>query len=79
MGRNDPDTSDPNSLPDTKSVSARLNRALNPKQEAAGVSVRADGTIRVVTDWGYTYCIKPLDEGQIEDPGEDIRVSMVCR
>ncbi|MET0027257.1 MAG: hypothetical protein ABW101_06430 [Candidatus Thiodiazotropha sp.] len=79
MGRTVTDASERISLPDHKSVSARLNRALNPKQESAGVSVRADGTTRVVTDWGYTYCIKPLDEGQIADPGEDLRVSMICR
>ncbi|MET0066554.1 MAG: hypothetical protein ABW076_09435 [Candidatus Thiodiazotropha sp.] len=79
IARTIPDSAVRENHSDSTSVAARLDRALNPKREAAGVSVRADGTTRVVTDWGYSYCIKPLEEGQIVDPGEDIRVSMVCR
>ncbi len=79
MARTMPDASDQDSPQDATSVSARLDRALNPKREAPGVTVREDGTTRVVTEWGYTYCIKPLEDGQIVDPGEDIRVSMYCR
>ncbi len=74
-----PETSEPKRHRDTTSVSARLDRALNPRREAPSVSVLADGTTRVVTEGGYSYCIKPLDDGQIVDPGEDMRVMMYCR
>jgi outer membrane biosynthesis protein TonB len=73
-----PETSDPKRHKDTTSVSARLDRALNPRRKTPGVSVLADGTTRVVTEGGYSYCIKPLDDGQILDPGDDMRVMMYC-
>ncbi|MEJ2611778.1 MAG: hypothetical protein P8179_17300 [Candidatus Thiodiazotropha sp.] len=63
---------------DETSVSAILNKALNPHREAPGVSNLADGTIRVVTKQGYTYCIKPMDDGKINGPEDDIRVSVYC-
>ncbi|ODB84734.1 hypothetical protein A3195_02075 [Candidatus Thiodiazotropha endoloripes] len=61
------------------SVSATLDQALNPKREAPNLSTRADGTIRVVTEQGYTYCIKPLDDWRIVDPQDDMRVSAFCK
>ncbi|MET0081202.1 MAG: hypothetical protein ABW119_22335 [Candidatus Thiodiazotropha lotti] len=61
------------------SVAAILDRALNPKQEAPNISTLADGTTRVVTEQGYTYCIKPLDDWRIVDPQDDMRVSAFCK
>ena len=61
------------------SVSAILDRALNPKRESPGITTQADGTTRVVTENGLTYCIKPLDDWKIVDPEDDMRVSMYCR
>ncbi|MES9851628.1 MAG: hypothetical protein ABW170_07340 [Candidatus Thiodiazotropha sp. L084R] len=61
------------------SVSAILDRALNPKRESPGITTQADGTTRVVTEKGFTYCIKPLDDWKIVDPEDDMRVSMYCR
>ena len=60
------------------SVSAILDRALNSPKEAAGVMSLSDGTIRVVTEQGYTYCIKPLDDWRINGPADDMRVSVYC-
>ncbi|MBV2119900.1 MAG: hypothetical protein KUF74_00440 [Candidatus Thiodiazotropha sp. (ex Ctena orbiculata)] len=64
---------------DKNSVSAILGQALNPKREAANISTRVDGTTRVVTEQGYTYCIKPLDDWRIVDPQDDMRVSAFCK
>jgi hypothetical protein len=64
--------------PNSDSVSAILDRALNPKREAPGITTQADGTTRVVTEMGFTYCIKPLDDWKIIDPGDDMRVSVYC-
>ncbi|MCG7989202.1 MAG: hypothetical protein JAZ20_02000 [Candidatus Thiodiazotropha weberae] len=61
------------------SVSAILDQALNPKREAPNISTLADGTTRVVTEQGYTYCIKPLDDWRIVDPQDDMRVSAFCK
>lgn len=65
--------------PNSDSVSAILDRALNPKREAAGITTQADGTTRVVTEKGFTYCIKPLDDWKIINPGDDMRVSVYCK
>ncbi|MCG7944996.1 MAG: hypothetical protein N0C84_01470 [Candidatus Thiodiazotropha taylori] len=64
---------------DINSVSAILDQALNPKREAANISTLVDGTTRVVTEQGYTYCIKPLDDWRIVDPQDDMRVSAFCK
>ncbi|MCG8037330.1 MAG: hypothetical protein JAZ19_09845 [Candidatus Thiodiazotropha taylori] len=64
---------------DKNSVSAILDQALNPKREAANISTLVDGTTRVVTEQGYTYCIKPLDDWRIVDPQDDMRVSAFCK
>ena len=61
------------------SVSAILDQTLNPKREAPNISTLADGTTRVVTEQGYTYCIKPLDDWRIIDPQDDMRVSAFCK
>ncbi|MCG7982299.1 MAG: hypothetical protein JAY90_06030 [Candidatus Thiodiazotropha lotti] len=61
------------------SVSAILDQALNPTREAPNISTLADGTTRVVTEQGYTYCIKPLDDWRIVDPQDDMRVSAFCK
>ncbi|MES9993200.1 MAG: hypothetical protein ABW098_14690 [Candidatus Thiodiazotropha sp.] len=63
----------------TDTVSAILQRALNKPRETPGVSTQADGTIRVVTENGFTYCVKPLDDWRIIDPEDDLRVSVYCK
>lgn len=60
------------------SVSAILERALNKPREKPGVHTQADGTTRVVTEHGFTYCIKAIDDWRIMDPEDDLRVSMYC-
>jgi hypothetical protein len=59
-------------------VSAILDKALNPQREAPGITTQADGTTRVVTKQGNTYCIKPSEDWRILDPHDDIRVSVYC-
>ena len=60
------------------SISAILERALNKPREKPGVHTQADGTTRVVTKHGYTYCIKAIDDWRIIDPEDDLRVSTYC-
>ncbi|MES9812750.1 MAG: hypothetical protein AB2765_14280 [Candidatus Thiodiazotropha endolucinida] len=60
-------------------VSAALERVLNKPLETPGIYTQADGTTRVVTEQGFTYCIKALNDWRILDPGEDMRVSMYCK
>ncbi|MET0108930.1 MAG: hypothetical protein ABW084_08545 [Candidatus Thiodiazotropha sp.] len=60
-------------------VSAILERALNKPRKTPGVYTQADGTTRVVTEYGLSYCIKALDDWRIIDPGDDMRVSMYCK
>jgi hypothetical protein len=60
------------------SMSTIFNRAFDNKREAPNISTLADGTTRVVTDWGNTYCIKALDDWKIIDPQDDMRVSVFC-
>ncbi|MEW8509100.1 MAG: hypothetical protein AB2598_20660 [Candidatus Thiodiazotropha sp.] len=59
-------------------LSAILRRALNKPHETPGVYTQADGTTRVVTENGFTYCVKPLDDWRIVDPEDDMRVSVYC-
>ncbi len=62
----------------TKPIESTLAEALNPKREPAGVSTLSDGRIRVVTEWGLVYCIRPQDEARIEGPEDNLPVSMIC-
>jgi hypothetical protein len=60
-------------------IESKLSKALNPKREPAGVSTLADGTTRVVTDWGHVYCIPPEDENGIPGPEDNMPLSKLCR
>ncbi|MCU7918379.1 MAG: hypothetical protein KZQ95_08460 [Candidatus Thiodiazotropha sp. (ex Epidulcina cf. delphinae)] len=71
------DTSD--AKKDSSSISSKLDKALNKPREAPGVSMLSDGTTRVVTEYGATYCIKPKDDLRINRPEDDINVSMFCK
>lgn len=64
---------------ETSSVSVKLDRALNKSQETPGVYSLSDGTTRVVTEFGTTYCIQPIDDWRIIGPEDDMRVSMYCK
>jgi len=63
----------------TPSISSKLDRALNPPREPPGVRTMADGTLRVVTEFGTTYCIRPKEDWRILGPEDDLPVSMTCR
>ena len=56
-----------------------LDRALNPKRETPGVKTRADGTLRVVTEQGLVYCVKPTEAWRFPGPGEELPLNMICR
>ncbi|MCU7925172.1 MAG: hypothetical protein KZQ97_01875 [Candidatus Thiodiazotropha sp. (ex Dulcina madagascariensis)] len=64
---------------DSDSTSSKLDNALNKPREAPGVSMLADGTTRVVTEYGVAYCIKPKDDLRINRPEDDLSVSMFCK
>lgn len=59
-------------------LGAILDKAWNPKREPPGVSELADGTIRVVTEFGLIYCIRPDSNPGIIDPEEILPKSMHC-
>ena len=61
------------------SIASRLDLALNPPREAPNVKTMADGTTRVVTKFGITYCNKPREDWRILGPEEDISVSVTCK
>lgn len=63
---------------ETPSQSA-LEKALNPQKEPAGVGTLTDGTIRVVTEFGFVYCIRPKDDSRILGPEDDLPMSVTCR
>jgi hypothetical protein len=73
----DDDTGEQEQRPD--STSAILERALNKPRETPGIYSQMDGTTRVVTEQGFTYCVKPLDDWRIIDPEDDMRVSVYCQ
>ena len=60
------------------SVSAILNKALNPSHTPAGITTLSDGTTKVVTDQGMSYCIKAQDDWRILGPADDMRTSVYC-
>ena len=60
-------------------LSTRLQRILNPPREPPGVHKMADGTLRVVTEFGTTYCIRPKEDWRILGPEDDLPVTMTCR
>ncbi|MCU7852924.1 MAG: hypothetical protein KZQ80_12000 [Candidatus Thiodiazotropha sp. (ex Monitilora ramsayi)] len=60
-------------------IQSALEKALNPKREPPGVRTLADGTIRVVTEFGLVYCIRPRDDSRILGPEDDLPISVTCR
>ncbi len=39
----------------------------------------ADGTARVVTEYGVVYCIRPNEDWRILGPEDNLPVSVICR
>jgi hypothetical protein len=68
-----------NDLRRHQTIESKLAEALNPERESPGVSTLADGTIRVVTEWGFIYCIRPADEYRIPGPEDIPPLSVLCR
>jgi hypothetical protein len=64
--------------PDSDSVSAILERALNKPRETPGIYSQADGASRIVTEKGFTYCIKPLDDWRFIGPEDNMPISTYC-
>ena len=64
--------------PNDSTVGAVLDRALNPRQEPPGVRELADGTIRVVTEYGHVYCIRPSSDPGILGPEDVMPKSVLC-
>lgn len=60
-------------------LSETFDRILKQPKETPGIYSRADGTTRIVTEYGISYCIKASDDWRIGDPGEDLPVSVSCR
>jgi hypothetical protein len=64
--------------PTESAIALAIKRSLKGQREAPGVSTLADGTIRVVTQFGTSYCVKPKDDTGILGPEDDMSVSMTC-
>lgn len=75
LAEDDRETEDARSDP----VAEILGRALNEPRETPGVYTQADGTTRVVTQQGFSYCIEALEDWRIIDPEDDMRVSVYCK
>jgi hypothetical protein len=43
-----------------------------------GPSSLADGTVRVVTEYGLVYCVRPIDDSRILGPEEIPPINMTC-
>ncbi len=64
--------------PEKNSIESALDRAFNPQKEPPGVKRLADGTIRVVTDWGLIYCVRPSEDWRILGPEDNLPLNMTC-
>jgi hypothetical protein len=72
-------TKDTTTLKQTRSaIAKRLEEVFRQQAEAPGVTELADGTIRVVTEFGHVYCIRPRDESRILGPEDVMPVSTTC-
>lgn len=66
------------SKPVNDPISSAIERALNPQREPPGVTELADGTVRVVTQHGLVYCIRPKDDPGIAGPEDAISLAVSC-
>ena len=64
--------------PTESAIALAIKRSLKGQRETPGVSTLADGTIRVVTQFGTTYCVKPRDDTGILGPEDDMPASTTC-
>jgi hypothetical protein len=69
---------DTSTLEQKRSIIAKRLEQVFRQGEAPGVSELADGTIRVVTEFGVVYCIKPQDDSRILGPEDNMPVSVTC-
>jgi hypothetical protein len=69
---------DRSTLEQKRSIIAKRLEQVFRQSEAPGVSELADGTIRVVTEFGVVYCIKPQDDSRILGPEDNMPVSVTC-
>jgi hypothetical protein len=60
-------------------IESALQKAFNPQKEPAGVKSLVDGTIRVVTEYGVVYCIRPSEDWRILGPEDAMPLVMTCR
>lgn len=64
--------------PEKNRIESAMERAFKPRKEPPGVTMLADGTIRVVTDWGKVYCVRATEEAGIPGPEDDMPLNMTC-
>ncbi len=69
---------DTSTLEQKRSIIAKRLEQVFRQSEAPGVSELADGTIRVVTEFGIVYCVKPQDDSRILGPEDNMPVSVTC-
>ncbi|MEJ2394957.1 MAG: hypothetical protein P8Z77_09280 [Candidatus Thiodiazotropha sp.] len=69
---------DVSTLEQKRSIIAKRLEKVFSQSEVPGVSELADGTIRVVTEFGIVYCIKPQDDSRILGPEDNMPVSVTC-
>jgi hypothetical protein len=69
---------DTSTLEQKRSIIAKRLEKVFSQSEVPGVSELADGTIRVVTEFGIVYCIKPQDDSRILGPEDNMPVSVTC-
>jgi hypothetical protein len=69
---------DTSTLEQKRSFIAKRLEQVFRQSNAPGATELADGTIRVVTEFGTVYCIKPQDNSRILGPEDNMPVSVTC-
>jgi uncharacterized membrane protein len=70
---------DQTELKPTKSrVQSALEQVFDPPKEPPNIMQMANGTIRVVTDSGRVYCVKPSEDWRILGPEDNLPVNVTC-
>jgi hypothetical protein len=60
------------------SPASKLQRRLNPPREPPGMRTMADGTLRVVTEFGTTFCVRPKEDWRILGPEDVMPMTVTC-
>jgi hypothetical protein len=64
--------------PKKSRVQFALEQAFDPPKEPPNIKQMANGMIRVVTDSGRIYCVKPSEDWRILGPEDNLPANVTC-